>query len=235
MDKPYLVFLHEGLGCEAMWKGFPKLLCKTTGCRGLVYDRLGYGKSSPLNQKRTLHYLYEYALKELPKLLETVIPDTPFILIGHSDGGSICLIYGAKRPSLLKAIITEAAHVFVEPETIVGIRSADTARAKGMLRGLSKYHGDKTETVFKAWSETWLSSWFKDWNIECLLPDIEAPLLAIQGADDQYGTKKQVNSIVSKASGYVQQEIVENCGHTPHSEAQTLVLELMSVFIAEIK
>ena len=85
---PHLVFLHEGLGCTAMWRGFPEALCLATGCPGLVYDRLGYGKSSPINNTRTVHYLHEYALQELPKLLESVIPETPFILIGHSDGGS---------------------------------------------------------------------------------------------------------------------------------------------------
>jgi len=232
---PYLVFLHEGLGCEAMWEGFPELLCKNTGCPGLIYDRLGYGRSSPLNRAHTVHYMHEYALNELPKLLETVIPGTPFILIGHSDGGSISLIYAAERPALLKGIITEAAHVFVEPETIARIRSADKAWEKGMLKGLLKYHGDKTETIFKAWSTTWLTNWFKHWNIEYLLPSIEAPLLAIQGANDQYGSVAQVNSIVSKSSGYAQLEMIENCGHAPHLEAQPVILELMSNFVAQIE
>jgi len=234
-NNPYLVFLHEGLGCEAMWEGFPELLCKNTGCPGLVYDRLGYGKSSPLNRAHTVHYMHEYALRELPKLLETVIPDMPFILIGHSDGGSISLIYGAERPSLLKGIITVAAHVFVERETIARIRSADEAWDRGMLRGLLKYHGDKTETIFKAWSTTWLTGWFKHWNIEYLLPSIEAPLLVIQGANDQYGSIDQVHSIVSNSSGHAQLEMVDNCGHAPHLEAQPVTLELMSKFVAQIK
>ncbi len=235
MGSPYLVFLHDGLGCEAMWEGFPERLCETTGCPGLIYDRLGYGLSSPLNRARTVHYMHEYALKELPMLLDTIIPGTAFILIGHSDGGSISLIYGAARPSLLKGIITEAAHVFVEPETIARIRSADEAWDKGSLRGLSKYHGDKTETIFKAWSATWLSRWFKHWNLEYLLPSIDVPLLVIQGANDQYASVEQVNSIVSQSSGYAQPELIDNCGHAPHLEAQPAVLELMSNFIAQIK
>ncbi|GAB6145848.1 alpha/beta fold hydrolase [Desulfocicer niacini] len=233
-DKPYLVFLHEGLGCEIMWKDFPELLCKATGCSGLIYDRLGYGKSSPLNRAHTVHYMHEYALRELPKLLKAIIPGAPFILIGHSDGGSISLIYGAEQPSLLKGIITEAAHVFVEPKTIAGIRMADEAWEKGQLKGLIKYHGDKTETIFKAWSATWLSGWFKYWNIEYLLPSIEAPLLALQGMNDQYGSADQVKSIVSKTSGFAQSEMIENCGHAPHIEAQASVLKVMSNFIAKI-
>jgi len=235
LDKPYLVFLHEGLGCEAMWEGFPELLCKTTGCPGLIYDRLGYGKSSPLERARTVHYMHDYALKELPMLLDTVIPGRPFILIGHSDGGSISLIYGAERPSLLKGIITEAAHVFVEPETIARIRSADETWERGLLRGLSKYHGDKTEMIFKAWSVTWLTGWFKHWNIEYLLPSIEVPLLVIQGAKDRYGSIDQVNAIVSQSSGHAQSEMIENCGHAPHLEAQPVTLALMSAFIAQIQ
>ncbi len=229
--KPCLVFLHEGLGCTAMWKSFPQQLCTATGCPGLIYDRLGYGRSSPLTHTRTIQYIHDYAQKELPVLLEKVIPATPFILVGHSDGGSISLIYGAEQPPYLQAIITEAAHVFVDNETIAGIRDAKEAWEKGKLRSLLKYHGDKTETIFKAWSETWLSSWFKSWNIEYLLPKIKVPLLVIQGSDDHYGTEEQVNSIVTKSSGYAQAEILANCGHTPHLETQNVVLALMSDFI----
>lgn len=234
-SKPYLVFLHEGLGCIAMWKDFPLLLCRTTGCPGLIYDRVGYGKSSPLNHTRTIHYLHEYAFHELPNLMESVIPDKPFILIGHSDGGSISLINGAGRPSLLRGIITEAAHVFVDSETITGVRATAEAWEKGILAGLTKYHGDKTETMFKAWSETWLSSWFNYWNIEYLLPSITVPLLTVQGADDKYGSIDQMHSIASKSSGFAQLEIVENCGHVPHLEAKSVVIKLMSDFITKIQ
>ena len=91
-DYPCLVFLHEGLGCDAMWKDFPDRLCGGTGCAGLVYDRQGYGLSSPLTEERTIHYLHLYALDELPMVIHAAIPDRPYILIGHSDGGSISLI-----------------------------------------------------------------------------------------------------------------------------------------------
>ena len=232
--KPYLVFLHEGLGCIAMWKDFPKLLCRNTGYRGLIYDRLGYGKSSPLYKPRTIHYLHEYALRELPEFLGRVIPNTPFILIGHSDGGSISLIFGAERSFLLKGIISEAAHVFVDREAIAGIKKADAAWAEGKLKGLSKYHGEKTETLFKAWSETWLTEWFRHWNIEYLLPSIETPILVLHGESDQYGSIDQARAIASKTSGIARLEVVENCAHIPHFEAQSVILGFMSDFITQI-
>lgn len=229
--RPWLIFLHEGLGSIAQWKDFPERLCERTGCPGLVYDRQGYGGSSPLTESRTIHYLHKYALIELPQLLAAVLPGKPYVLIGHSDGGSIGLIHGAEKPSGLKGIITEAAHVLVEPETLAGIEQAVTAHQQGHLRGLARYHGEKAETVFSAWADTWLSPPFAAWNIEYLLPAIEVPLLVLQGMADQYGTQAQVDSIVSRSSGQATPLMLEDCGHTPHKDMPALVLDLMSCFV----
>jgi len=231
MQKPELVFLHEGLGSTAMWKNFPQMLCQETGCPGLVYDRLGYGESSALQSIRDINYLHEYALQELPVILKSLIPKRPYIVIGHSDGGSIGLIWAAQQPPLLKALITEASHVFVEAETLAGIEKADIAYENGKLKVLRKYHGEKTHDIFKAWSETWLSNRFKDWNIENLLPSVSCPVFAIQGCNDQYGTVLQLNAISSQVSGPVQAMMVESCGHAPHTEQTEVVLAAMTDFI----
>lgn len=228
---PYLVFLHEGLGSVAMFKEFPELLCARTRCPGLMYDRTGYGKSSALTHKRSIHYMHEYALNELPQVIDATIPSRPFILIGHSDGGSISLIFGAQRSQYIKAIITIAAHVFVEQETVDCIAKADEAFAQGKLAGLFKYHGENTDRVFKEWSSTWLSYWFRSWNIEYLLPSIYVPVLVIQGSEDQYGTAAQVESITSKTSGKAQTLLLDGCGHSPHYDSPELLIEVISEFI----
>lgn len=105
--------------------------------------------------------------------------------------------------------------------------------ALGKLDRLFKYHGDKTEVLFKAWAETWLSDRFKSWNIEYLLPSIECPALILQGIDDQYATIRQVDVIASQTAGASQTAMIENCGHTPHKEAADEVLALMKKFIEE--
>ena len=61
------------------------------------------------------------------------------------------------------------------------------------------------------------------------------PLLVIQGTDDQYSPVDQVNSIVSKSLGSAQLEMIENCCHVPHLEAEPIILELMSDFVAQVK
>lgn len=231
---PVLIFLHEGLGCTAMWDGFAKQLCEKTRCPGLIYDRQGYGRSSALTTPRTIRYLHDYANDELPQVIDMGIGDHPYLLIGHSDGGSIALIHGARKPPHLRGIITEAAHVFVEPVTLEGIRRATHAFARGKLKGLYKFHGDKTEQIFYAWSDTWLSPEFKFWNIEDLLPDIEIPLLVIQGEDDQYGTIKQVDAICSQVSGNAASAMIETCGHAPHSDQPDKVIAAMATFIQSV-
>lgn len=233
-NKPHLIFLHEGLGCIEMWRNFPQKLCTQTTCPGLLYDRIGYGKSSMALEPRALNYIHNYALKELPEVIESLIPNTPYILIGHSDGSSIALINGSKNDPLLKGIVTEAAHVFIEKETINGIRIADQAYNDNGPKGLSKYHGEKAHQMFKSWSETWLSHWFRNWNIESLLPRIFCPVLALQGIYDEYGTNKQLDAIVSQVSGPAQKYMIPNCGHTPHLEQPELVLNLISNFIGQI-
>jgi len=233
-EYPVLVFLHEGLGCHTMWKGFPEQLCRITGCPGLIYDRIGFGKSSPQKSPRTIHYIHENALFELPLVIERIIPARPYILIGHSDGGTISLIHAAERPPHLKGIITEAAHVFVEPITLAGIRVAVESFHEGQLASLHQYHGDKTEHVFHSWSDTWLSDWFQTWNIEYLLPSIICPVMAIQGVDDHYGTNRQVDAIVAGVSGFAESVMLDGCGHSPHRDQPEVVAAKMSEFIDQV-
>lgn len=232
--RPVLLFLHEGLGCTAMWRDFPLSLCQVTSCRGLVFDRRGFGRSSAMAQPRGADYLHRNATEELPRVIQSIIPHEDFVLIGHSDGGSIGLIYAAQQPSHLLGVITEAAHIFVEPITLEGIRSAISARAAGKLSGLAKYHPGKDASVFHSWSQIWLSDDFKDWNIEALLPSITCPLLVLQGRDDAYGTEAQVNRIVELSGGRAQPLLVEHCGHAPHHEQPDLIRDSMAGFIRSL-
>lgn len=229
--KPVLVFLHDSLGCIRLWRDFPEQLAQATGCPALIYDRQGYGQSSPFQSiNRSLNYLEQEA-DVLDRLLEKLqIPQA--ILFGHSDGGSIALIAAAKYKSRINAIITEGAHVFVEEVTLEGIRAAVEAyQTTDLPQKLQKYHGAKTEAVFRAWTETWLSGSFQSWNIEHFLPSILCPALIIQGEQDEYGTLAQVEAVVQQAQGPVQQLILPDIGHTPHREAPEQVLEKSAHFI----
>ncbi|WP_299241201.1 alpha/beta hydrolase [uncultured Aquimarina sp.] len=225
-----IIFLHDSLGCIKLWRDFPEELSKSSNCNVLSYDRQGYGKSDSFSElKRNKKYLHKEA-DVLAKLIDQLALKN-VILFGHSDGGSIALLAASLYPEKIKGIITEGAHVFVEKETLQGIKDAKVAYETTNLKDkLAKYHGKKTEDVFRMWTETWLSPSFKDWNIESYLPGIQCSSLIIQGENDEYGSMDQVSSIVRKTSGDSKSLIIPNVGHTPHKEATEVVLKKTTDF-----
>lgn len=233
-DGPTLVFLHEGLGSIGQWKGFPTKLSHALGLPAIVYDRWGFGASEPLVLPRPRDYLQREAGAALPELLAACGVERP-ILIGHSDGGSIALLYAAAFPERPLACITEAAHVFVEAISLTGIREAAALwRDSDLPRRLARYHGDQAETVFRGWAETWLRPDFRDWNMTDRLPAITCPLLAIQGEQDHYGSPLQVEAIVTRSAGPAEALMLPACGHSPHQEAEEAVLAAMAAFIRRV-
>jgi pimeloyl-ACP methyl ester carboxylesterase len=226
-DRPTIVFLHDSLGCIELWRDFPQKLADAADCNFLVYDRLGYGKSDPApTNERSNNYMELEAdfLNEL--LTELQLKDV--VLFGHSDGGSIALIAAGKYPENIQAVIAEAAHIFVEDITLEGIDYAKSSyESLNMAERLAKYHGDKVDFVFSAWTETWMKPEFRSWNIEHFLPNISCPVLFIQGEDDENRTLEQVNGSAEKL-------ILPEIGHTPHRESPKEVLEKASMFIWDL-
>lgn len=219
-DKPTIVFLHEALGSVAQWRDFPLLIADKTGFNVLAYDRLGHSLSDPMTKKREIDYLHHEAWTILPSVLTHLGIQKP-ILWGHSDGGSIALLYASLFPT--EAVITEAAHVFVEPITLEGIRTA-VAQKDFLIDRLSRYHGEKTKDLWNAWADTWLEKSFDVWNIEEHLPNIKCAALIMQGENDAYGTVEQVNRIAKGIGEKAKIALIPDCGHTPHKEAREIVL-----------
>ncbi|MCT2406802.1 alpha/beta hydrolase [Chryseobacterium antibioticum] len=231
--KPVIVFLHDSFGCTQLWRDFPVKLSEATGCNVLVYDRLGYGKSCPmLTHERPVNYMELEADLLNDLLMQLNINNA--ILFGHSDGGTIALITAAKYPERVKTVICEAGHIFVEEVTLKGVYDAwDAYRTTNLAERLQKYHGDKVEMLFKAWTETWTRDDYRSWNIESLLKNIQCPLLFIQGETDEYGTLDQVEKTVSQVSGPSEKYIIPSVGHTPHKEVPELVLKKAADFVKQ--
>ncbi len=233
-DDLILIFLHEALGSIPQWRNFPNTLCNSVGLSGIAYERQGHGKSSPLSSERNIKYLHDYALIELHLFIEEILPsEKKVILIGHSDGGSIALLYASAFPKRVAGIITMAAHVINEPETIAGIEPAVHAFIEGKLDKLKSYHGNKTDALFHAWSETWRSETFKHWNIAEDIQGIQAPSLILQGQRDQYGTQKQLDIIQSSIKHSCTIEMIPGLGHHPHLEELMGTTSKITTFINE--
>ena len=229
---PVLVFLHEGLGCAALWRDFPDRVAAETGAGTLVYSRLGYGGSSPgPGGAFPLDYVHVEAKRRLPALLAALGIERP-VLVGHSDGGSIALIHAGAFPAAVAGLVLMAPHVFVEECSVRAIEEARRAFHEGGLdRRLARWHRDAART-FDAWNLAWLDPRFRDWNIESCLPKIAAPLLAFQGEADPYGTRAQTDRIAAQLSGPAETVLLPDCGHAPWREAGDVVLPAMTAFFA---
>ncbi len=227
---PLLVFLHEGLGSLAMWKDFPDRLCAATGTRGLVYSRPGYGRSSPHDGPLKPDFMHRQAHDVLPALLDALRIDEPIVPFGHSDGGSIALLFAARFPQRVRALVVMAPHIVVEPVSIESIAKAREAWAATDLRArLARYHDDP-DGAFRGWNDIWLDPAFRDWSIEADLGAIAAPLLAIQGLDDEYGTLEQIRGIARRVPGTRLLELPA-CGHSPHRDQPEAVIEAVGSFL----
>jgi pimeloyl-ACP methyl ester carboxylesterase len=233
-DLPMLVFLHEGLGCVALWKDFPDRVAAATGLPALVYSRIGYGGSSPCALPRPLTYMHEEGEQGLPELL-AALGIRRHILVGHSDGASISLIYaGAARHQDLLGIAVMAPHSFCEEVSVTSIRAANDAFTHGDLRArLARYHGANVDCAFHGWCDGWLDPDFMHWNIEVYVDRITVPVLVIQGEDDEYGTAAQVESIARRVAG-AETLMLPACGHSPQRDQPEATLGAIASFIRKL-
>ncbi len=233
-DSPLLVFLHDALGCVASWRDFPSIICQRTGLNGLVYDRLGYGKSSPTKSNRSPGYLEKEALEVLPEVLKILSIDK-VILVGHSDGGSMALI-NAGHCNNVQALVSIAAHIKVEDITIKGVAKAAPNLLKGsQLDKLNEYHHGKAAKLVNDWQEIWLSNDFRNWNISGTLSNIHCPALIIQGSEDEYATKYHAAEIVKGIGLNAELRMIKEAGHFPHKDAREEVVQLITDFISKLK
>ena len=256
-DRAPLVFLHEGLGSVAMWQQrgqhWPGELCAATGRSGWLYSRRGYGRSDPVADVRgpsrwlgNWHvgrhepdYMHIEAWRVLPLLLDQLGLQRP-VLVGHSDGASIALLHASRHP--VSACVVMAPHVFIED---IALRSIAAARDlycassspghapqdKGLRARLARFHAD-VDNAFWQWNDVWLSDAFRTFDIRPECSRIQAPLLAVQGINDDYGTLRQLHEIAS-AVPHAQTTAIPACGHSPHRDQPAALTRALVDFLAE--
>jgi len=230
--RPVIVMLHEGLGSVALWKKFPQQLAARTGCRVLVYSRYGNGNSDKLLEKRAVTFMHHEGEVVLPELLAKLNITCP-ILLGHSDGGSIALIFAGKYSAQPRALVLEAPHVFVEDLSVASIAQAKVNYQTTNLRQkLARYHAH-VDVTFWGWNDIWLDPKFLSWNIEEYLPAIRCPILCIQGEQDEYGTSAQVKAIEARVPG-TESVMLPDCKHSPHRDQSRITLEHITSFVKRV-
>lgn len=223
-----LLFLHEGLGSVGLWRGFPGRVAAATGRRVVAFSRLGHGRSDPPPAPRGPRFMHEEAATVLPALGAALGLDRP-VLVGHSDGGSIALLYAAAAP--VTGLVVIAPHVFVEEPGLREIAAAGRRYRDGDLRTRMARHHHDPDVTFRNWNQVWLDPAFRDWDLRSELSAITCPVLAVQGTADPYGSPAHVTAIRDAAAGPVQLLLLDG-GHAPHLEHADAVTEAVVGFLA---
>jgi len=225
-----IVMLHEGLGCVGLWGEFPDRLQQATGFGVFVYSRAGYGRSSPVALPRPLDFMQREAQDVLPRVLEAIGFRRGFLL-GHSDGASIAAIYaGSVQDHRVRGLVLIAPHFFTEDMGIAEIARAKEAFESTDLRArLARWHAD-VDNAFRGWNDAWLDPNFRLWDITEVLGYIRVPVLVVQGADDQYGTVRQIEVAEEECYCPVDTALLPGVRHAPHREAPERLLAEVSSF-----
>jgi pimeloyl-ACP methyl ester carboxylesterase len=227
-----IILMHDSLGCVELWRDFPAALSQATSRPVIAYDRLGFGQSDPQTTRPSVSFVHDEAEVIFPALRHQLAIER-CVLLGHSVGGAMALATAALHADRCEAVITEAAQTFVEPLTVSGIRAAKQqfSTAEELAR-LKRWHGERAPWVLDAWTGVWLSLEFASWTLDDLLPRIQCPVLAIHGDRDDYGTVEFPRHIARRVSGAAQVAILDDCGHVPHREKKTEVLQRIARFLA---
>ena len=228
-----IVLMHDSLGAVVLWRDFPALLAQATGRAVIAYDRLGFGQSDARQGPPSAAFISEEATHYWPALRDQ-LQLTQFVLLGHSVGGGMAIESAAHAGTACTALITIAAQAYVGEGTVASISAARSQfQDPEQITRLAKYHGDKARWVVDAWTETWLSQPFADWNNDAWLQQLQTPALVLHGEHDEYGDHTHPNRIAHHAGTHAQVELIPGAHHMPHREVPDVVLAHIRQFLQD--
>lgn len=226
-----VVLLHHGLGSVQSWGAqIPALV--GAGFHAIAYDRWGYGNSDPRVELDLPGFGEDICdLRALLDYLEV----NQAVLVGHSDGGTLALIFAARFPESVSRLISVSAHVYVEPKMETGIRGVKAAyeESSSFRRGLQRLHGAKTEAVFRGWFEGWAKPQNRPWDMRPLLSTVTCPVLVVQGMQDEHATPQHARDI-SAALPQAELWLLPSAGHMLPQEHAEVFNKRMVEFINHV-
>jgi pimeloyl-ACP methyl ester carboxylesterase len=207
---PLLVLLHHGLGSVYSWEEQIPVLVEAGYCV-LVYDRWGYGSSSPRPSLSVPDFNED--VQDLRVLFEN-LKIMKASLIGHSDGGVVALKFAARYPERVQRIVVVAAHIYIEEKMITGIMHIRDAykREERFQEGMQRIHGDKADLVFHNWFEGWVKERNLDWDLRPVLKSVQHPVLVVQGLEDEHALPQHARDL-AEALPHAELWLLEGATH----------------------
>lgn len=225
------VLLHDGLGSIEQWRSIPLQLATRTGRTVVAYDRPGHGRSTPNPTGPWAADWLSIEADRLRLILQREAGEKPMI-VGHSDGGSIGLLYAANHAAVdgpdIGGLLTLAAHTWVEQscyDAILGMRE----QTERITTGLALSHADP-EALFEAWSGVWVGEEFRPWNILDTLGRIDRPTLVAQGRQDEYASDDHAIRTAAAIGPSASCRLLDGVGHLLHHQDPEMVVDLVIEF-----
>ncbi len=227
-EGPPVLLLHHGLGSTRAWRSQMALLTQA-GFDVIAYDRWGYGRSDPRPNLPVPSFSDD--VDDLHALLDDLHIEQA-ALVGHSDGGTIALYFGASYPHRLRALVTVAAHIYIEEKMLPGIESVRWAfeHDNRLRSGLQRMHGEKTEHVFYNWYHGWVRPENVGWDMRPLLGCITCPALVVQGMQDEHATPQHARDL-AQALPNAQLWLLPGANHMLPQEASTVFNPRLLAFL----
>jgi pimeloyl-ACP methyl ester carboxylesterase len=237
-----LVFLHGGWGYNIYPFGRQiDALGRDFGI--LIPDRSGYGRSGPIDALPA--DFHHRAAAETLTLLDALGIEKA-ALWGHSDGSVIATLLGLQHPERFPALILEAFH-FYRAKPVTSQKFFEDALRDPMTiservaAGLAAEHGDPYwRQLTRMGSQAWLDLAAEDRPTPDLyqgrLAELQMPVLWLHGARDPRTEPGEMAAVARELPPAGQIHILENGGHSPHSEAATAeeTSRLAVAFLAKV-
>jgi pimeloyl-ACP methyl ester carboxylesterase len=207
---PAVVLLHHGLGSTRAWKAQIADFA-ARGWQVLAYDRWGYGRSAARPALDLPGFGTD--VDDLAALLD----DRGLrraALVGHSDGGTIALYFAARFPERVTALVTVAAHIYLEASMLPGMLGIHRAFENDLRfrQGLQRAHGDNAESVFRNWYQGWVRPGHLDWDMRPMLAGVRCPAFVIQGELDEHATPQHARDLAEHVA-HGELWLVPGAGH----------------------
>ncbi|NVM17123.1 MAG: alpha/beta hydrolase [Candidatus Lokiarchaeota archaeon] len=248
-----LVFIHGFLGSS--WLFEAQIDHFSSNFRTIAIDHLGHGKSDkPESESYELTDLANY----LDETLFKIIGDEKIILVGHSMGGMISLIY-ATTPKLAKRldglILMATAPKLNNPGLVQYIKDLksgemslkDRETLDTIFVGLCfqrKARKEQTELIKEFVDLTLLNeeyvglrtmeSIINNFNVEEKLKDISAPTLILTGDKDIFILPDESKSMSQKIPNSKLVVLTPKIGHMIQYEATDEYTNALESFLGEI-
>ena len=109
--------------------------------------------------------------------------------------------------------------------------AADERYLHADLRDKMAPHHNDVDAAFFGWADVWLDPEFPNWDIRDRIPRITAPMLLIQGVDDQFGTLAQLDEIERLSQAPVTRVHLEDCRHAPFVQKPDETVAVVAEFV----